>query len=628
VALATGSIKVEAQADAFLRIARARPINAIAELVWNAVDADAANVTVYFDETDLGLSGIIVEDDGVGATPSEAREFFRRLGGSWKKPGARTKRHNRVLHGSQGQGRYKSLSVGRSVCWTYFFDQDGTIHEFTLRMLGDAPADVTVSDPKVSRRQSTGCIVEIREPVRQFKSLDDDDTVLEFTELFALYLCDYPGVNISYAGTRLDPSAAIRNQFLLTVPAIALPSGERTDEGSLRIIEWKHLDRRSLFVCDPQGFALQQLPARFHLRKHSFSAYLQSSYLDVLHNEGRLDLAELDPLAAAIIDAAKDAVKLHYDQEEKKEAARIIQEWKSAKVYPYDDEPKSDVEKVERQVFEIVAVKLQTASSELASASRTSKKLQLELLRHAVETGPSQLRDILSKVVDLPKREQEDLSKLLEQTTLSSIICASKVVSDRLDFLRGLYQLVYEYEGSGRIKERSQLHRIIAQNPWLFGEEYVVSTDDRDLTAALKAHKKYLGEDIVIDEPVKHVSQQKGVIDLMLSRLLRRHRPNEVEHLVVELKRPGVPVGTDEITQINQYAASVEADGRFATREGLTWTYWVISDRLDKMASGRLKQIRRAEGLSATLPLPKSTSARGISLSKRTRRGISSSKND
>lgn len=603
--MATGSIKVEAQADAFLRIARARPVNAIAELVWNAVDADAANVTVYFDESDLGLSGVIVEDDGVGATPTEAREYFRRLGGSWKKPGARTKRNNRVLHGSQGQGRYKALSVGRSVSWTYFFEQNGSIHEFKLHMLGDAPADVAISEPKPSKRQSTGCIVEIREPVRQFKNLADDDTILEFTELFALYLCDYPGVHISYAGTRLDPSAAIRNQFVLPVQPVSLPSGERTDEGSLRVIEWKHLDRRSLFVCDPQGFALQQLPARFHLRKHSFSAYLQSSYLDVLHNEGRLDLAELDPLAAAVIDAAKDAVKLHYDQEEKREAARIIQEWKSSKIYPYDDEPKSDIEKVERQVFEIVAVKLQSASTDLAAASRTSKKLQLELLRHAVETGPNQLRDILSKVVDLSKREQEDLSKLLEQTTLSSIIGASKVVSDRLDFLRGLYQLVYEYEGSGRIKERSQLHRIIAQNPWLFGEEYVVSTDDRDLSAVLKAHKKFLGDDIVIDEPVRHVSQQKGVVDLMLSRLLRRHRPNEVEHLVVELKRPGVPVGTNEITQINQYAASVEADGRFATREGLTWTYWVISDRLDKMGKWQVDADKTGRGLIRDTPSTK-----------------------
>jgi len=107
-----------------------------------------------------------------------------------------------------------------------------------------------------------------------------------------------------------------------------------------------------------------------------------------------------------------------------------------------------------------------------------AKRLQLELLRHAIETGPNKLRELLSKVVELPKREQEDLSKLLDETTLSSMIAAAKVVTDRLNFLRGLYQIIYEYEAGGRVKERTQLHRILALNPWIFGEEFVVSTDD------------------------------------------------------------------------------------------------------------------------------------------------------
>ena len=45
------TIKVVAQRDAFLRIARARPLTALAELIWNSLDADANNVTVYFDST-------------------------------------------------------------------------------------------------------------------------------------------------------------------------------------------------------------------------------------------------------------------------------------------------------------------------------------------------------------------------------------------------------------------------------------------------------------------------------------------------------------------------------------------------------------------------------------------------
>lgn len=599
------TIKVVAQRDTFLRIARARPLAAIAELIWNSLDADADNVSIYFDESELGLRGVVVEDDGLGSTPSEAQEFFRRLGGSWKKPGARTSKHGRVLHGSQGQGRYKALSVGRSITWTYFYRQGDDILEFALMIVGDDPSEVRFSQPRKSQRNRTGCIVEIREPIRQFRNLDNEEAILEITELFAIYLSDYPDVRVTYAGSLLNPRDAIANQFLLDVPEVKFASGETAANGKLRILEWRHIDRRSLFVCDQRGFALQQVTARFQLKKHSFSAYLQSPYLDQLDFESRLDLAELDPLASATIEAAKERIKAHYDSEDKKEASRIVADWKASKIYPYENEPKNDVEAAERKVFEIVAVKIQTSSSELAGAPHLAKKLQLELLRHAIETGPNQLRELLAKVIDLPKREQDDLAKLLEQTTLSSIIGAAKVIADRLDFLRGLYQIIYEYDAAGRIKERTQLHRIVALNSWLFGEEFVISTDDRDLTAVLCAHKKFLDEDIVIDNPVKHVEQKRGVVDLMLSRLLRRHRPNEVEHLVVELKRPGVSVGLAEINQISKYAASIEKDGRFATREGVVWRYWVISDALDDMGKWEVEKDASGRGLIRDTPKSK-----------------------
>jgi Histidine kinase-, DNA gyrase B-, and HSP90-like ATPase len=141
----TDTIKVVAQRDAFLRIARARPLTAIAELIWNSLDADANNVSIYFDEKELGLRGIIIEDDGLGSTPEDAREFFRRLGGSWKKAGARTVKHGRVLHGSQGQGRYKALSVGRSITWTYYYREADDVFEFALSILGDDPSQVRYS---------------------------------------------------------------------------------------------------------------------------------------------------------------------------------------------------------------------------------------------------------------------------------------------------------------------------------------------------------------------------------------------------------------------------------------------------------------------------------------------------
>jgi hypothetical protein len=109
------------------------------------------------------------------------------------------------------------------------------------------------------------------------------------------------------------------------------------------------------------------------------------------------------------------------------------------------------------------------------------------------------------------------------------------------------------------------------------------------LTEVLRKHRKLLGQDITIDEPVKHISKKRGIVDLMLSRALRRHRAKELEHLVVELKAPKVKIRTKEVTQIEEYAISVAGDERFRTADGVQWTFWVLSDEVDSYAAFRMK---------------------------------------
>ena len=106
----------------------------------------------------------------------------------------------------------------------------------------------------------------------------------------------------------------------------------------------------------------------------------------------------------------------------------------------------------------------------------------------------------------------------------------------------------------------------------------------------LRKHRKLLGKEIVIDKPVKHISQERGIVDLMLSRALRRHRADELEHLIIELKRPKVKIGVPEVTQIEKYAISVANDERFRTANGITWAFWVISDEVDQYATYRMDE--------------------------------------
>jgi len=214
------------------------------------------------------------------------------------------------------------------------------------------------------------------------------------------------------------------------------------------------------------------------------------------------------------------------------------------------------------------------------------------LLRQAIEKSPEDLQLIFDEVLKLPKRKQAELAELLRDVSLSAIISASKIVADRLKFLTGLEAILYDKEPKKRLKERSQLHRIIAQNCWLFGEEFNLSVDDRSLTEVLRKHRKLLGDEIVIDEPVKHISKDRGIVDLMLSRAIRRHRADELTHLVVELKAPKVKIDTSEVTQLEEYAIAVVQDERFRGVD-TTWLFWAISDDYGDYAKHRMNNSGR-----------------------------------
>ena len=81
----------------------------------------------------------------------------------------------------------------------------------------------------------------------------------------------------------------------------------------------------------------------------------------------------------------------------------------------------------------------------------------------------------------------------------------------------------------------------------------------------------------------------------MLSRAVPQSRPDEREHLVVELKRPTVKIGSREISQVKQYAFAIAGDERFeslATR----WTFWVISNAFDPTGKHEARQSDRPLG--------------------------------
>jgi hypothetical protein len=587
--------RVRVEGDHIKKLASAKPIQAVAELIWNAVDADATRIDVEIESDDIAMRSITVRDNGHGIPHSDVEAVFGKLGGSWKAHGNRSKIKGRILHGKEGKGRFKALALGRVADWAVRYREGDQLLGYKITVLRDDLVDVRVTEPvKVDLVLGTGVEVQISELDRTYRSLESQYAVQSLSEIFALYLTDYTDVGVFVEGERLDPSKLIASREKFELSPIEEDGKQYAAE--VEVIQWTSASERWFFLCGPEGFPFHRLTPKFHTPGFQFSAYLKSGFIGALQEQGLLDLAEMNAPLQAAYDEASERIKAYFRAKEVEAAQSEIDQWKAEEIYPYRAEPQTTVERAERQVFDIVALNVNKHLQDFAEQSKRTKAFQLRMLRQAIERGPDELQHILTEVLDLPEKTQKELSKLLEEADLANVISASKLVADRLKFVHGLETLLFDPDSKKLLKERSQLHRMIAENnTWIFGEEFNLTVDDQSLTEVLRKHRKLIGEDTVIDQPVKRIDGKTGIVDLMLSRSVPQNHADEREHLVVELKRPSVKVGADEITQVKKYAFTVADDERFrhlSTR----WSFWVLSNDLDAYARVETRQKGKPRG--------------------------------
>src|SRR5256885_2095046 len=111
-------VEVSVQNDYLERMSKTRPLSAVAELIWNSLDADADSVKVKLTENNMGgLERLVVRDNGHGLDYESSEQAFGSLGGSWKRREQKTRGKKRSLHGRQGKGRFSAFALGQSVEW-------------------------------------------------------------------------------------------------------------------------------------------------------------------------------------------------------------------------------------------------------------------------------------------------------------------------------------------------------------------------------------------------------------------------------------------------------------------------------------------------------------------------------
>ncbi|MFS2151427.1 ATP-binding protein [Rhizobium sp. Rhizsp42] len=573
------------------------PLRGLSEFVWNALDGDALKVSVEFDRNALGgLHAIRIIDNGSGIRPSALNQEYSQLGESWKKHVGRTPKYGRAMHGKEGRGRLRFFSLAGASRWDSRFFEDGKCQALTASIEAAALGSCVVSDPADVDGNETGTTVELTRLKDTFDWLVSEEAFQQFSAVFAAYVLQYPNVVIDYNGRLVSPDKIIARRDQMTIAPIRVSDG-MIDDLRVQVIEWSgSMGDRRLHIGADDGVALASQPAGVTAPGFSFSAYAYSNFFEKMHAGNLLELDALtDPDLTKVLECIRDALTDHFRTRQSQEASNLIADLIAEGAYPYEGEPRSEVETRERQVFDIATYAVTSYSREFKRADPSLKKITLALMKEALRHNPESITNILRAVVNLPKTRQDEFSSLLGKTDLSNIIAASSMIADRVTAIEVIKQMVSDPERRLSVKERGELDLVIQANTWIFGEQFHIALPEAGLTRIMKRVAEDLGKKTRSGR-IRKSDGKSARADVFLGRVIPHPSQEHREYLLVELKRPKTQVGRDEFDQIEDYAHTLINQPEF-TDTSTSWNFFLMTTDISPDQAHRITQEGRPTGL-------------------------------
>jgi hypothetical protein len=592
------TLSLIAKQDYLEKVARTRdPIRAISEFVWNALDADATSISVEFGMNVLGgIQEIVIRDNGVGINHTQAARDFGRLGDSWKRTSHRSPKLQRALHGKEGRGRLRFFSLAEKGRWRSVFKDKAGMQELVIEILAGALEKCDVSDPSASSCTDTGTVVELAPLKETFDWLLGREAFLEFNAVFASYVLQYPGVSISYNGRAIDPADTILQSYEFPKQTIVGPH-RRVEDLSLKVIEWNSAtESRKIYLGGETGIVLGSQAAHVQAPGFEFSAYANSTFFQEMADANLLELDDLsDPDFTFVMEHIRDRLGDYFRQRQAERSRGLIEDLKSEGAYPYEGDPKDEVERRERDVFDIATYAVSSYSREFKRADTSLRKMTLTLLREAIRHNPDALSIILRAVVNLPKFRQDEFSSLLQKTELGNIITASSLIADRVTTLQVLSSMVFSPQHRSTVKERGELDAVVRDNTWLFGERFHITLPEAGLTRVMERVAEELGSGRA-PRRVRKPDGATGRLDCFLGRSVPHPDQNRREFIVLELKRPSLKIGREELNQLEDCVKALKSQPDFA-RTDTYWNFYLVTGEYDPAISDRITQKDRPVGL-------------------------------
>ena len=211
---------------------------------------------------------------------------------------------------------------------------------------------------------------------------------------------------------------------------------------------------------------------------------------------------------------------------------------------------------------------------------------------------------LLTSVLRLSGDEIAKFTPLLELTPLNSLLSVAEFVVNRLRFIEEFRELVYGASAK-LIKERCHLQKIVEGHTWIFGKQYDVMGSDSSFKTLLPIISRVVCNPNCPQSSAATDASLRDIPDLYLMCTKWNVGANYHQHLIIEMKRPSVTIGSEHVNQLKRYATEIVRHPMFSQQsESHRFTFILVSSnvsealrRIDYQAGDELGMIGRPQGL-------------------------------
>lgn len=543
------------------------PYEAVFELVWNGFDANAKNVDVSVDESEMhGVQGVSVLDDGDGIAVSYIKEAFGKFNESNKK-------EDITQHGFHGRGRLAFHRLCNDAAW------------FTKSDHGQAKINVRASSIKKFQgldikdkdqhkflcKKNHGTCVELKNVI---SNLPSEDQLLDLLSIeFGWYLA-------------LNSDRKLRlNDKTVPIPSHELHRSTFSVQGfdfDIKIIRWDNRpssEKSYTYLLDSAGkIVLRQLSTFNNKPFFHTSIYVVSQWADKFNPSGR-DLLSPDARCVdsdewkKLIKQLGTLVQKVYDDFLRKMVDSEILKYESDGIFPSYAGIEPEYAKWREDNTKTILKAVYTADPTVFnSLNKKQKKIIVRLLdKIAISNENESLFDVLDGVLDLDPNSMEMLASQLKRTTLENIVSTIEILQRRQSAVIKLRELMTVHYKD--VLETPDLQQIIENNTWLFGHRYeTLGAEEDTFTKIAKSLRDSVSsiddiaqEDLDSDTDLAGANRQT---DLFLARKIPYHDSfgkKIYRCVVVEIKRPSVSLNVKHLRQLDDYAGIIKKYPEFTS---------------------------------------------------------------